>query len=366
MSDRMITICSPQYGLSDTEPAGGTVHDVQILKGLADSGYQIEIILPHGKSTGKARARWNITNLRIPYIHLTYLFNLTLLPALFRTYRRTDFQVLRVHSPYLTGIGCYLFKRFVAPNLLLIATYHHLENRFLHRLIDRVLIHRYDHIFTVSEYTKRALIEQYGVSADTITVIWNGVAQEYFDIVRHPHTDTKMRLVYCGLLIKRKNLSFLLRALHHARLSNAHLTIIGEGPERNKLETLAQDLHITNCITFAGTVADDTKKRILAESDLFVFPSRMEGFGLAVAEAMAAGLPVLTSNCGALPEVVQNGGAVVPLDRDMWATALQHLSQVQPDRERYATQARRIAKAYRWEAVTKRTDDALRTLLQNV
>ena len=85
----------------------------------------------------------------------------------------------------------------------------------------------------------------------------------------------------------------------------AKLVMVGDGPERHKLEELCRKLGICNLVKFVGKVKDT--ERILAASDVFILPSESESFGLAALEAMAAKTPVISSNTGGIPEVNKQG-----------------------------------------------------------
>lgn len=85
----------------------------------------------------------------------------------------------------------------------------------------------------------------------------------------------------------------------------AKLLLVGDGPERHKMEELCRELHTCDSIKFLGKVKDT--ERILSASDLFVLPSESESFGLAALEAMAAKVPVISTNTGGIPEVNIHG-----------------------------------------------------------
>lgn len=85
----------------------------------------------------------------------------------------------------------------------------------------------------------------------------------------------------------------------------AKLLLVGDGPERHKMEELCRELHVCDSIKFLGKVRDT--ERILSASDLFVLPSESESFGLAALEAMAAKVPVISTNTGGIPEVNLHG-----------------------------------------------------------
>ncbi len=111
-----------------------------------------------------------------------------------------------------------------------------------------------------------------------------------------------------------KDVPTLVRAfgLLHAEFPRASLEIAGDGPQRENILELVDQLELRDCVGFLGWAAEFPAT--LAKWDIFVIPSREEAFGVAAIEAMAAGLPVVASNVGGLPEIVQDGetGWLVP------------------------------------------------------
>ena len=92
------------------------------------------------------------------------------------------------------------------------------------------------------------------------------------------------------------------KVLQHKK---ARLIMVGDGPDRENAQALAHDLEIQNYVTFLGNYLDVND--ILCSSDLFLLPSESESFGLAALEAMAEGVPVISSNAGGIPEVNKHG-----------------------------------------------------------
>ena len=125
-------------------------------------------------------------------------------------------------------------------------------------------------------------------------------------------------LLYVGRLDPYKNLTALIKAFAIARQKcpfPLNLTIAGEtDPRYPEARRLVADLDIESAVTWTGYLSDDALVSVYRQSDLLVHPSRYEGFGLQVVEAMACGLPVICSNTGSLPEVA--GDAAIMLDPD--------------------------------------------------
>ncbi len=114
--------------------------------------------------------------------------------------------------------------------------------------------------------------------------------------------------------MREKDQETLIRAVAAARQENerVHLVIVGDGPLRSRLASLAQELELGDRVTFTGAVQRAQVYEILHASDLFVMSSITEGFCNGVVEAMAARRPVVVTQAGALPEVVGQSGWFVP------------------------------------------------------
>jgi phosphatidylinositol alpha-1,6-mannosyltransferase len=115
-------------------------------------------------------------------------------------------------------------------------------------------------------------------------------------------------LAFTGRLVPHKGVDALLRALVHLPPDVA-LLVIGRGPRLSELKALARRLRVDDRVAFCPEVADEDLPSYLRAADIFVFPSqnRLEGFGLAVAEAMASGLPVIISDMPGVREVIAPG-----------------------------------------------------------
>lgn len=156
-----------------------------------------------------------------------------------------------------------------------------------------------------------------------LRVIYNGVKLNPSELSKEDARQAfnlpqdRFLLVTCGRLAPQKNQGFLLDVLE--RLPEVHLAILGEGELRHQLETEILRRGLSERVTLVGEVAPSRVQDFLASGDVFVFPSIYEAFGLAIVEAMAAGLPVISSDHPALVEVVGNSGVVLPLNAEEWS-----------------------------------------------
>jgi glycosyltransferase involved in cell wall biosynthesis len=145
---------------------------------------------------------------------------------------------------------------------------------------------------------------------------------------RHVDANAPLRVLFLSRLHEKKNIPMLLRAL--ASMPNAarlvELTVAGDGDPRYRgdLESLSQSLGLSAQVEFVGHVDGEAKRAAFAQADVFVLPSAHENFGIAVAEALAAGLPVIVTPGVALATNVADAGAglVVNATEDAVASAL--------------------------------------------
>lgn len=162
---------------------------------------------------------------------------------------------------------------------------------------------RADRIIVPSRYLAR-WVEGWGVPEDKLVVIYN--AAEPADGVEPlpvPLT-TPVRAVTVGRLVPWKRVDGLLEAL--AEVPELGLVVVGDGPERPRLERLARDLRVSDRVYFAGQRSKKEALGLMAACDLFVLNSTYEGLPHVVLEAMALGLPVVATAVGGTPEVVRD------------------------------------------------------------
>lgn len=178
-----------------------------------------------------------------------------------------------------------------------------------------------DHFITVSRELKEKLVSQ-GVPEDKVTVIYNGIVTEEFSPNRETgkarkKLDLDATTPLVGIVARLhpvKGHLFFLEAAREVLLQrpDVRFLVIGDGPLRPVLEDLAEQLGIAGQVIFTGFVEDVPS--VMADLNLLAISSLWEGFGLTAVEAMALGVPVVSSEAGGLPEVIRHGetGLLVP------------------------------------------------------
>ncbi len=136
---------------------------------------------------------------------------------------------------------------------------------------------------------------------------------------RERGTDEALRIVGAGNLIAAKRYDMLLRAMARLRDTGTatRLTLIGDGPERKRLESHAARLRLAKWVVFTGAQGRDGVRAVLRDADVLVHPSRTETFGVVLIEAMACGVPVIAARSGGPDWIVQPGtGVLFDIDDD--------------------------------------------------
>lgn len=167
-------------------------------------------------------------------------------------------------------------------------------------------IRRADSIIAISSVAKEELIEKFSVESSRINVVPHGVDTDVFK--PHPVSQVgqfckkkgKIYLLFVGSLTKRKNLESLLKAIAIIlrKRPDIHLLMVGDGEEKTYLKNLVELLHLSDNVTFFGSVSRETLIELYNLSDYLVLPSYKEGFGMIMLEALACEKPVVTTPVG--------------------------------------------------------------------
>ncbi len=222
-------------------------------------------------------------------------------------------------------------------------------------------IARADHIFCPSSFTKMSLLTE-GISADKITVIPYGAPIEYFSPVLKK--DSKFSVIFVGRVGPRKGVHYLLEAWNSLGLSNAELLLIGvnEFPDGWLEEKCSNSVH------YIRSVPHKYLKEYYNSADVLVLPSLVEGFALVLLEAMACGVPVITTSNSADPDIVNEGvnGFIVPI-RNVKALEekIEWCYQNSQELSAMKIEARKTAEYYTWGKYRKILADKVIKLLNN-
>ena len=185
-------------------------------------------------------------------------------------------------------------------------------------------------IFAVSEPIKAGIYQRYGWHSSSVEVVKNGV--ELADIPLRVGHNEKLSLCTVSRLVPLKNIEQLIENFAQKNVHEfSHLHIYGDGPELEKLTTLTEKLAMLPFVTFHGAVLNE--KLIYDDKDILLINSTTEGLPMSLLEAMARGIPALSTDVGDIGAVITSGESGYTYDRDDMNTWLKHLNYLNDNRE---------------------------------
>jgi len=233
------------------------------------------------------------------------------------------------------------------------------------RLFAERILKRADALIAVSEATRSDAVRILNLSPEKIRVIHHGVADPFFQVkpedaeaVRRRHGLARPYLLFVGTLEPRKNVARLLAAYRDlSQTTQEEFDLVLAGPPGwAQSEIMARLRRPDPGVRYLGYVAEEDLPGLFAGAAAFVYPSLYEGFGFPVAQAMAAGTPVITSAVSALPEIT--GGAALLIDPRSEAAlrdAMEEMLTSPSRRERSIELGRVNARRFTWEECARKS-----------
>lgn len=243
------------------------------------------------------------------------------------------------------------------------------EERAAYRDSEQRALAAVDGVIVTSPHTADRLHRAFGVPEDRIRVVVPGT--DPAPRARGPASGEPSRLLSVGSLIPRKGQDVLIAALRRIRDLEWTLVCVGSpaaDPEyARSVREMASDPVLRHRITFPGRVSEERLNQLFHTSSLFVLPSHYEGYGMALAEALARGLPVVSTTGGAIPDTVPAGAGVLvpPDDPEALAGALAPLLEASGANR--LSEMSRVARSHgvllpTWEQAAESLERAVRAL----
>ncbi len=293
---------------------GGTKVVYDTARGLKDLGHEVLIVT--GRSVDNSLKRefkvFSLPSFRYPFYDKAEF----VLPSLdlIKEIERFNPDIIHYHEPFTAGMVGVLVGRYIKRPVVgtvhvdpMHISYHslRLDNGKIAKLLVGFMAKQSDAMVFVSSYqlkTYRPFLSENVF----LKVIYPGIPGYFFS---SGEASFGKRVITVTRLAPEKNLEFGLRVISEVqRVVDFEYLVVGEGPERGKLEKLAKELNVR--VKFLGKVQREKLVELYSSSSIFFLPSKYETFGLVFAEAMACGLPVVCLNSGSAPEVVGEAGFV--------------------------------------------------------
>lgn len=310
---------------------GAGIYAKNITEELVRLGHKITVFAPLNNNI-KIKKNLNVVSVpthdNLPFKALQ--FWISLLPILKKEHSKTKFDLL-----HFNGIS-YGFLKKNLLNIPQTITIHHTnkdaldynnvnilskimdfgsENSLLMQIIEKKCVKNVDHIIAVSKFTKKQICKHYNVKEASISVVYNGVTPYNFKFPSEELEKIKIKLDVVGKPIflfvgrvddARKDLKTILKSFANVlKEVDAILLVVGAGNQR-KARKLVDSLNISDNVIFTGFLNEKMLRMYYKLCDVYVCYSKLEGFGLTVLDAMAAGTFVVAPNAGAIPEVLKD------------------------------------------------------------
>lgn len=362
--------------IDSSKRGGGQIHVRSLLSALAGSGHELHLASPADGDSFDGLDRRGVVIHEIPMTKYPRGRNITVLTDLTK---RIVPDILHLHGS-LAAVWGRLAGMF-AKETAVVYTYHgvhYLREESFPRtqvlyLADRILAGRADRIICVSESDRELVIRSGLASPENVRVIRNGID---FREVLESHPDRKEStldfpeaeriVITVARLHRQKGHEFLMKAAAKVLEDFPQTTflLVGDGPEKAKLKSLAKRLGIQDQVSFLGERED--VPTLLSMSDLFLLPSLWEGMPLSVLEAAFLRIPMVVSSVAGIEEVLRDGEhalLVPPGDEDALARAVADVlsGSVDLDSMKEAA-ARLVEREYSAEKMARETEALYREL----
>ncbi|GIV54580.1 MAG: N-acetyl-alpha-D-glucosaminyl L-malate synthase BshA [Candidatus Kapaibacterium sp.] len=350
-------VCYPTYG-------GSGVVATELGMALAHRGWRVHFItyaLPSRLDRFRANIAFHEVDIPSYPLMEHQLYTLALAGKIIDVARYEQLDVLHVHYAIPHAVSGYLAKQVLQQQgipLKLVTTLHGTDITLIgldpgfHPLV-KFSIEESDAVTCVSAYLRDRTMQLF-TDRNNIEVIPNFIDPTVYDrslydgaaIRRQIAGDAELVLIHISNFRPVKRVTDTIRILAAVREHgiDAHLVLVGDGPDRAEAEQLCRTLDLCSAVRFVGKVLATAE--LLAAADIALLPSQNESFGLAALEAMSCGVPVVASNVGGIPEVVthgENGYLAEPGDIERMARYCVELATHRKKWQRFSTAARAVA-----------------------
>lgn len=292
-----------------------------------------------------------------------------------------SFDIIHAHD-WLVGTAAITLKEVLSIPLLstIHATEHGRNNgiytEMQHFIHDKELqlMAESDQIIVCSNYMREELLTHFHLSENKMTIIPNGIelddVKEVPDNI-FPSLKHRKYVFSIGRIVKEKGFETIIEAAEAARDSgeDIYFVIAGKGPMLERYRKLVTDKQLDHYVAFIGYVTDEQKNSLLLNSEIAVFPSLYEPFGIVALEAMILGKPTIVSETGGLKGIVmhlKSGMLMIPGDHESLLNNIAFLLQNPDKAKEIGTKGQQIVKSlYGWKRIASQTVNVIEDTLLN-
>ncbi len=309
------------FVITKSEIGGAQKYVLDLAKGAKENGFDVSVASEHNSYFYETLTAASIPFYEIKSVQrsINVWQDIKLFFELLSLIRKEKPDILHLNSSKIGGVGAITGKLTRIPKIIFTAhgwAFNEHRSPLQKQII--VLISKFaalfqDTIICVSEYDKKGALEHHIAPAEKLITIHNGIDNAGIakKLLSRKEAREKLGIAETAFIVgtianfyKNKALDTLPFAAISAAHSDVHFVIIGEGPEREKIERLIEKYQLKDRFTLTGALQN--ANIYLKAFDIFVLPSRKEGLPYALLEAMAAKLTCIASDAGGIPEVIEN------------------------------------------------------------
>jgi len=362
--------------------AGGlATHCYGLTRSLADKDVQVDFFMPKTKNSASSKNK-NLNIIEVGEVDIfpydrpdskeiggkfyesVQRYNELVVSKVSATMKKQGkYDAIHCHDWLTMKAGIILKEKTQTPVVLTIHSTEYDRSGWLYPNqwfidIEREGMQKADKIIAVSHFTKRVIIEKYGINPDKITVVHNAV---------YPIKEGHKReiVLFLGRLTIQKGAEFFLQAAQKVKdfEPDTKFVIAGTGDMMPRLISKAIDLGISDKTIFTGRLSDEEVKHIYGISSVYVMPSVSEPFGITALEAISAGTPTIASKTAGFSEAFKNCLRVDFWDTDEMANKIISVLRYDPLRNTLKSEGKREINLFTWDRVAGKTIDVYRRVM---
>ncbi|MFL2734909.1 MAG: glycosyltransferase family 4 protein [Gammaproteobacteria bacterium] len=224
-------------------------------------------------------------------------------------------------------------------------------------------------IITVSQSSKKGIIEEFNCKKNNILVINNGLDTEEFSPIEESVRDLNRLITTASADVPLKGLDYSLKALQILKKDNPniHLIVIGSPKKGGHTERLIKELNIKDNVFFKKHISKEEIRKLYSTSSIAIVSSLYEGFGYPVIEAMSCEVPLIATNVSSIPELVGKYAILIdPKDENLLSHKIKNILSNYDDHKKTAIQGRQhIIKTFNWSKITNEYEKTIFKVIEN-
>jgi len=378
---KKIKVALMSYAVDGRKAKGTALYAKKVIEGIIDDP-RFEFYLVHYEKSDEAIYS-NGQEILMPKVKLPYASHFVSQLLFFWKYRKNKFDIIHWFQPRV-----YPFF-WLAPAKKIIVTTHGAGDKtapgnwiFSRKVFNFVLTafhSKVDAFVAVSEYGRKEIYDNYHAEMDHIYFTYNGGGENFHQInkneakerVKEKYGIDSPFILNIARHIPHKNILNLINAykiLGDKYEREENLVIVGKrGSESEKIFELVKNYDLSNRVNFIEYIEEGDLNLLYSASDLFIFPSLQEGFGIPIIEAMSCGTPVITSNLSSMPEIA--GDAAILVDPKNPAEIAQKINDLLTNdqlKNELIEKGLKRSKEFSWEKTAEKTKEIYLELFNQI